>query len=154
VTPHPPPHPYQYPPPAVYVPPPVDPLDFQQEAEPEPPPRRRRREGPRGGGTRGLVIALVVLAAVGLGWFGYVSVRSEWDRARLQEIPLEAQSLMRELEEIRPRIVDERTEAGRTLREQNGPRIEELERRAKRLVAEWEAIHARHPEWPRRRLTF
>lgn len=84
------PHQPYYPPP-VYVPAPADPLDFHA-AEPDPPPRPRRRRT-RTRRPNGLVIALVVMAAVGLSWFGYVSVRNEWDRARLQDIPDEIRSV-------------------------------------------------------------
>ena len=36
----------------------------------------------------------------------------------------------------------------------SGPRADALAARARALVAEWDALHARHPEWPYRRLSF
>jgi hypothetical protein len=130
------PYPYPYPPP-VYVPPPADPLDFAEE--PEPPPRRRRREEARSG-SRGLVIALVVMAAVGLGWFGFVSVRGEWDAARLPEIRSEIIATWDRMERV----------AGPVLSRPNWsdtPGIQADYRRVKALYAEYRKIQQRHPDW-------
>jgi len=151
-------------PPVVYVPrplPPADPLDFSAP----PAPRPRRRPDLERGGTRGLLIALVVLAAVGLGWLGYTAVRAEWDKARAQEIPREMRAEIGRLEQvIGPDPAWEVLTAGRDVtademlrrrdrraaereRLRRTPAAERIDARMAALAREYAAIAARHPEW-------
>lgn len=126
-------------PPAVYVPEPLpNPLAFDEIAPPRPRPQRRRErepDEPERGGNRGLLVALVVLAAILVAfgaWFVVGDMRDAHDRARVGEIRHEFRALLNTYSD---------------LTDKTGPAAKRMDEAGNALWREYHAIAARHPNW-------